>query len=511
MKLTLRAILAAGGGLLAGVVAVAAPVSVPDTLLIRGGQVLDGTGSPPNRTDLRIRGDRILETGRLRPRNGERVISAAGAVVAPGFIDAHSHADGGIQEAPDAESQIRQGITTAIVGQDGGSQLPLSRFWSGLRTRRVALNFASFVGHGTLRREAMPGDPRRKATAGEVERMAKLLDEEMASGALGLSSGLEYDPGFFAETDEVIALARTAARRGGSYISHMRNEDNGAFEAIQELLKVAEQAHIPAQISHIKLGSRRVWGRASEVLEQIEAARRRGAILTADVYPYLYWQSSITLLNPSRKWDDRAAWEQGLEDIGGPQQVLLARYTPDATWAGRTVAQIAERTGKDAVSVIQEIVANTRAPGATGSEAVVVTAMREDDLRRFLASPHIMICSDGGPRSPHPRSAGSYPRVLGRYVREEKVLTLEEAVRKMTSFPAATFGFRDRGRLAPGWKADVVVFDPAVVSDTATTAQPKARPLGIRHVLVNGVPVLLDDVLTGARPGEIVLRTERAR
>ncbi|MBM3459596.1 MAG: D-aminoacylase [Armatimonadetes bacterium] len=504
-RLLLLPVLCLLPGLAAGGSSAPAPTG---SLLIRGGEVLDGAGSPPRRADLRIQGGRILEIGALRPRDGETVLSARDRIVAPGFIDAHSHADGGMMEAPDLESQVRQGITTAILGQDGGSQFPLRRFWEQVRQRRPALNLASFVGHGTVRREALPGDPRRKASESETARMAALVGQEMEAGALGLSTGLEYDPGYFAETDEVIALARVAARNGGSYISHIRNEDNMALESIRELIRIAETARLPAQISHIKLGSRQVWGKAPQVIAEVEAANRRGARITADLYPYLYWQSTLTLLNPSRNWEDRGAWERGLSDIGGPERVLLARYTPDATWVGQTVAQLAARTRRDPVSVIQEIVQKTRGPGATGSEAVVVTAMEERDLRTFLATPWIMLCSDGGPRSPHPRSAGSYPRVLGRYVRDEKVLPLQEAVRKMTSFPAAHFGLRERGELRPGWKADVVVFDAEAVRDTATTQAPKARPEGIHHVVVNGVPVLQDGVMTGARPGLPLRRGE---
>jgi N-acyl-D-amino-acid deacylase len=436
-------------------------------------------------------------------------LEAAGLMVAPGFIDAHSHADGGLLEAPDAESQIRQGITTGIIGQDGGSRIPLATLFSDLARRRVALNLASFVGHGAVRRAVMGADYRRGATPAEIARMSELVDQEMRAGALGLSSGLEYDPGFYAATDEVVALARRAAAHGGLYISHMRNEDNTVLDSVRELVRIAREAGIPAQVSHIKLGSKRVWGKADEVFRMMAEARSGAGApeITADVYPYLYWQSTITLLNPSRDWENRSAWEGGLADVGGPENVLLARYGPDPTWAGRTIAQISAATGQDPVAVMQEVVRKTRGPLAgAGGEAVVVTAMSEGDLRKFIADPHTMFCSDGGPRSPHPRSAGSYPRILGRYVREEKVLSLEEAIRKMTSFPARRMGLTDRGTIAPEMKADLVLFDPLTVQDTATTSDPKGRPLGIPHVMVNGVPVLEQGRMTGARPGRPITR-----
>ncbi|MDQ3815617.1 MAG: D-aminoacylase [Armatimonadota bacterium] len=479
----------------------------PTSLLIAGGTVVDGTGSRGRRADVRLAGDTIQEIGRLKPRPGERVIDARGLVVVPGFIDTHSHADGGLLESPDAESQIRQGITTAIVGQDGFSHFPLDEFLKSVQEKHVALNLASFVGHGTVRSEVLGEDYKRPATRTEIIKMGALVEHEMRAGALGLSSGLEYDPGLYSTTEEVITCAKGAARHGGLYISHVRDEENEALTSFNELIRIAEEAHLPAQISHIKLGSSNVWGKAGEALRLIEAANRRGLDITADVYPYVYWRSSITVIIPTRDWSDRAAWEKGLAEIGGPGNVLLSTYTPDPAWAGQTIAQIAASTGQDAVTIIQEIIKNTHGEGATGREGVVVTAMREDDLRRFIAAPRVMFCTDGGLRSSHPRAAGTYPRVLGRYVREWKVLTLEEAIRKMTLLPAWRMGFADRGVLQPGQKADIVIFDARTVLDTATIAEPMAKPVGIQHVIVNGVPVLDAGKITGERPGVVLRRS----
>jgi N-acyl-D-amino-acid deacylase len=274
------------------------------------------------------------------------VIEAGGLVTAPGFIDTHSHADGGLLENPDAETQIRQGITTAIVGQDGGSRLPLAGFFADLQRTPAALNIASFVGHGTLRRQVLGDDFKRAATSLEVIRMRAIAAQEMRAGAVGLSSGLEYDPGLYATTEEVIAVARVAALNNGLYISHVRDEENEALASFDEVIRIAREAGLPAQISHIKLGSSPVWNKAGDTLGRIEHANRRGLDISADVYPYTYWQSRITVLIPHRNWDDRPSWERGLAEIGGAKNVLLTAYSPDPAWQNKTIAQIAQTSGK---------------------------------------------------------------------------------------------------------------------------------------------------------------------
>lgn len=468
--------------------------------VIRGGAVYDGSGGAPRHIDLRIEGDTIRQIGKVATYRGDRVIDARGLAVAPGFIDAHSHADGGIFQDREAETQVRQGITTAVVGEDGGSTLPVTKFFAQLKQQPPAINFASFVGHGTVR-QAVLGEAERKPTEDELARMKSLVEQDMRTGALGFSSGLEYQPGRYADKSELIELAKVAAKHKGIYISHVRNEDNYAFDAFRELLDIAREAKIPAQINHIKLCSARVWGRAPEVLKMMKDARREGLDISADVYPYLYWQSTIRVLIPTENWDDRALWEQGLKDVGGAGHVLLTRFTPDKTWEGKTIEQIAKKTGKDPVTVIQDVVSRCYRNGNKGSENVVVTAMSEADLTAFVKSPDIMFCSDGGLHGTHPRGAGSFPRVLGVYVRERRTITLSEAIRKMTSLPAKRFGFTDRGTLAAGKKADIVIFDPKTVKDTATTQSPEAKPIGIPTVLVNGTPVLLKGQVTHKFPG----------
>lgn len=486
------------------------PPLLADSFLIRNGTVVDGTGSKPRKADVRVEGDHITAVGKLSPRAGETVIDARDFVVAPGFIDTHSHAE--ITAAPFSELIILQGITTAVVGQDGSHHFPLTAAIETHDKNPASYNVASFVGHGTVHEQVMKEKAKEHASEGQIAKMAALVEQEMAAGALGLSSGLEYDPGFYSTTEEVIACAKAAAGQGGIYISHMRNEDNKMFEALDELIRIGREAGCPAQVSHIKLGSKAVWGKAPEVLRRMQKARNEGLDISADVYPYLFWQSSITVLIPTRNWDDRAAWQKGLDDIGGPEHVLLGKYSPDSSWAGKTIAELATKTGKDPISVIQEIVSKTHGPGThqEDSEDVVVTAMREDDLRAFLKDPHIMICSDGSPGGAHPRAAGTYPRILGKYVRQEKILTLQAAIRKMTSLPAARMGFSDRGTLRPGMKADIVVFNPDTIIDRSTTAEPTLPATGMLYVLVNGTAVLSDGKPTGAAPGRFLLHTPKS-
>lgn len=459
------------------------------SILIQGGTIVDGSGRPAFAADLRIEGGRIAALGDLKPLPGERVIAAQGLVVAPGFIDAHSHADGGLERDLWAKSQISQGITTAVVGQDGSRPAPVGKHLANLKRLSRGPKFAAFSGHGGLRREVMGDDFKRRATAEEVRKMSKLLDQDMREGALGLSTGLEYDPGHYAGTEEIVALARVAAKHGGMYISHVRDEGNGAMESFREVIEIGRRAGLPAQISHIKLGTAPVWGQAERVLTLIQGSRNDGLDITADVYPYLYWQSTITALSVSREWDSVDTWRRALDEVGGPAQVLLTRYTHEPSWVGKTLAQIAEATGYPAPELVRQIVAKVHGPGGSGSESVVVTAMTEADLIAFMKHPQVMFCSDGSIGGSHPRGAGSFPRILGRYVRELGVLTLEEAVRKMTSFPAQRFKLKDRGLLKPGLRADVVVFDPKTIADRATTSDPTALSVGMEWVFVDGFDV----------------------
>ncbi|GAB4457176.1 MAG: D-aminoacylase [Armatimonadaceae bacterium] len=481
------------------------------SVLIKNGIVVDGSGARGRRRDVRLEGDTITQVGD-NLSSADTVIEARGRVVAPGFIDTHSHADGGLLENPDAETQIRQGITTAIVGQDGGSNFPLNEWFDRLQRTRTTLNIASFVGHGTVRGKVLGEDSRRKATPAEVRKMQMLVADEMKAGALGLSSGLEYDPGLYADTAELVALAKVAGMYGGLYISHVRDEENDAFVAFEELVQVAQEARLPAQISHIKLALAPVWEKAQDVFRLMDRAQKRGLDITADVYPYTYWQSGIIVLmppeyamrgkGPEKNWEDQPGWERAIREVGGAENIRVTGYAPNTAWQGQTIAALAQKEKKDPVTLIQEMVTKT-----SGSVGVVVTAMQERDLKAFIQHPRIMFCSDGGLRTAHPRGAGSFPRILGKYVREEKVIPLEEAIRKMTSFPAQRMGLRDRGLIAPGKKADLVIFDPRTIQDTATVSDSRSVPIGLTEVIVNGTLVLRDNRLTGERPGQVLRRS----
>jgi N-acyl-D-amino-acid deacylase len=466
-------------------------------LLIRNAELIDGTASPARRVDVRITGDAITEIGPgLSGQAGERTIDAAGKVLSPGFIDMHSHADRGLDETPDAESQVRQGITTAVVGQDGGGELPVADFYDRIDRLHPSINYATAVGHGTVRRIVLGADFKRQATAAELEIMKALVDRGMRDGAIGLSSGLEYDPGFYAATDEIVALGGVVAKYGGFYSSHVRNENEGAFASWREAIEVGRRNHIPVEISHIKLGVKPVWGRAAEGLKILEDARREGVQVMADWYPFTYWQSSMYVLIETRDFENRDAWAKGLDDIGGARNVLITNYRPDPSYNGLTLAQIAEKRGKDPVTTAIEMM-RAAGPG-TG---VIATSMSEDDLTTFVKSPLVLICSDGGLSGRHPRGYGTFPRVLAHYVRDLKAISLPEAIAKMTGRSAAQLGMPDRGVVAVGKKADLTIFDPATIQDRGVPGNAAQAPIGIDYVIVNGQVVLDNGKMTQARPG----------
>ncbi|MFN3728202.1 MAG: N-acyl-D-amino-acid deacylase family protein [Fimbriimonadaceae bacterium] len=480
---------------------------VSGTTLIQGGTIVDGTGAPRIRADVRIEGRRIVAVGRLSPLPGESVVNAQGLVVAPGFIDSHSHADGGLLEGLPADSQLRQGITTAVAGQDGYWRGPVAQTMEQLSRQPLSLNVALFSGHGGIRRHVLGENFKREATSAELLALASLVEADMKAGALGLSTGLEYDPGFYSPTEEVVELAKVAGRAGGMYISHVRDEGHHAMKAFEEVVRIAREARLPGQISHIKLGVAPVWGKAREALGVIERARDQGLDITADVYPYTYWQSTITVLTLSKDWDNPQVWQDALADVGGPQNVLLSSYSPHPPWVGKTIAEIALSTGRTPTDIIMEIVRETR--DGKGKESIVCTAMDERDVQEFVRHPWVMFCSDGAIGGSHPRGAGAFPRFFAEYVRRQPILSLEEAVFKATGLPAWRFGFTDRGRIAPGYRADIVLFDANRIQDRATTKNPRELSTGVVAVWVNGVPSLINGQATGKKGGEILRRDVR--
>jgi len=484
------------------------------SFLIVNALVADGTGAPPRAAAVRVSGDRIAGVGALAPARGETVVDARGLVLAPGFIDTHSHGDHGLFDHPDALAAVSQGISTIVVGQDGGSPWPLADFFARLEREPAAVNVAAYAGHGRLRGKVMGEDFRRHARPEEVARMRELLEQEMRAGALGLSSGLEYDPGIFSARSEVVDLARIAAAVGGRYISHVRSEDRTFWDAIDEIIAIGREAKLPVQVSHMKLAMRSLWGQADRLLRTLDEARASGVDVTADVYPYLYWQSTLTVLFPERDFENRQTAELVLREISTPDDLLLGRFAPEPSYAGKTLAEIARLRGTDPpatlMDLIREALAYEKKTGRDDVESVIGTSMSEPDLEKLLAWPHTNVCTDGELDGRHPRGFGTYPRVLGRYVRERKVVSLEEAVRKMTSLAAHNVGLRDRGVIRRGAYADLVLFDPATVVDRATTREPQALSAGIQRVWVNGDVVYEAGAASGRRPGR-VLRRETAR
>ncbi|HEY5418701.1 MAG TPA: D-aminoacylase [Gemmatimonadaceae bacterium] len=487
----------------------AAPVPARPGFLITNANVIDGSGSPARRASVRVEGDRIAAVGELAARSGETVIDAHGLTLAPGFIDTHSHADDDLFEHPEALAVVSQGITTIIGGQDGGSPIPLARYLDSLQKSPGAVNVGMYVGHGSIRDSVMGEDFKRVATPAEVDRMKAMLASEMQAGAIGLSSGLEYDPGIYSDPSEVIALAKVAASFGGRYISHIRSEDYAFWKAIDEIITIGREAKLPVQISHTKLAMRDLWGHADSLVRILDAARKSGVDITADVYPYLYWHSTLTVLFPKRDFENRTSAEFALTQTSTPGGLLLGHYEPNPSYAGKTVAEISKLRGTDSITTLIDLIRDSEAMRKrTGhsSESVIGTSMVEPDVELIMKWPYTNLSTDGSLDGPHPRGYGAFPRFLGRYVRERKVMPLEEAVHRMTSLAAEHMGIKDRGRITPGMFADLVLFDPATVIDRATPAEPHLVSVDIARVWVNGAEVFADGKTTAARPGKVIRR-----
>lgn len=465
-------------------------------ILITNVRIIDGTGRTGYDGSARISGDKIVKLGRIKAKKGDTVIDGSGLVLAPGFIDIHNHSESGLLREGTAANQVSQGLTTLIIGPDGGSPYPLSEYFSEL-DGKIAVNVGSFIGHATLREQVMKDDFVRKATDAEIGEMQKLLEQAMREGALGLSSGLEYDVGFSASTEELIALAKVAAKYGGIYMTHMRDEEEGVMNAIRESIRIGKEAKIPVQISHIKMGNSSVWNKAPEAVAIIEEARKAGQDVTADAYPYTAWASTITVLVPSRKHEDRSEVQKGINAIGGPNKVLITSCSAFPAYEGKTLEQASAIAGTDPVDTYIEIVKK-------GGAGVIGYGMTESDVKTFYQTPWIMVSSDGGIGSRHPRGTGTFTRVLGKFVREDKWLSLEDAVRKMSALPAARLGLKDRGLIKKGMKADLVLFDPNTVIDNATFTEPQVFSTGIKMVFVNGIKVWDQGKTTGQLPGQIL-------
>ena len=466
------------------------------TFVIRNATIIDGSGGKPYMADVRVKGDKIVAIGKLKSKKNEESIDATGLVLSPGFIDIHNHSESGLRREGTAANQVSQGITTVIVGPDGGSPDSIAEYFMSL-DGKVAVNVGAFMGHGTLRVLVMKSNLKRIATESEISEMGKLLDVAMKAGAFGLSSGLEYDAGFSATTEELIELSRIAAKHGGVYMTHMRDEEEGVMNAISEAIKIGREASIPVQISHIKMGNKSVWNRSTEAIAIIDDAKLSGQDITADAYPYTAWASTITVLVPNRKHDDPIEVQKGIDALGGPDKVLITSCRAFPEYEGKTLEQAAALTGATPVSTYIEIVKK-------GGAGVIGYGMNEADVKEFYQTPWVMVSSDGGIGSRHPRGTGTFTRVLGRFVRENKWLTIETAIRKMSAMPAARLGLKDRGLIKKGMKADLVLFDPNTVLDKATFVEPQQFSEGVRTVFVNGVKVWDGGKVTGILPGSLL-------
>jgi N-acyl-D-amino-acid deacylase len=517
-------------------------------VLLRGGTVIDGTGAAPFEADVRISGDRIAAIGPRLQAGDAEIVDVRGLMVAPGFIDIHSHTDTELFEQPRAESKIRQGVTTEVAGQDGGSVAPstaervasvrreygtdvdvttLGGFFRALEKRDFAVNLASMVGTGTVRGVVI-GNADRRATPDEIVRMQALVRTALEDGACGVSSGLEYTPGGFADRAELVAVATPLRGTGLPYASHMRNEDDALLAAIEEALHVGRLAEVPVQISHLKAQGQRNWWKADAALATIERARAAGVDVHFDRYPYIAYATGLSNLFPLWSRDGgtaaflerlrageqsaaiEAAVREKIAQLGNWDAVQITSTTQESlAWArGKRLGVLAQARGAEPYALLLEIMY-----ADSGRTGMVGFGMSEENTEKILAHPLGMICSDGsalateGPLArgtPHPRNFGTFPRVLGHYVRERRAMSLELAVHKMTAMPAAKLRLKDRGKLAQGAYADIVVFDPATVADRATFEQPFAYPVGIAHVIVNGVLVLRDAEHTGSLPGRVV-------
>ncbi len=499
-------------------------------LILRNGRIAAGTGNPSYLGDVAVKKGRIVAIGKIHQR-AKKEIDVSGMVVAPGFIDVHTHAEE-ISEQPLGENFVRMGVTTLVLGNCGGSVAKVGEFFKKLERIKMSPNVATLIGHGTVRGKAMGGSFMRPPTEAELNMMRSLVEQAMKDGAVGLSTGLIYLPGVFAKTEEIIELAKVASAYDGIYATHQRSEGEEILKSLDEIFRIAREAHIRAEISHIKLSGKSNWGKTDQVIAAIEKARSEGLDITQDQYAYTASSTGISQLVPDsakdggnkkliERLDDAeqkkkiiAQMKDGLQRRGSESYAyaVIASYKHDKSLNGLNIVEAAQKTRHsdsldDQIEMILEIEKN-------GGASAVFHGMSETDLREFMRHPNTMIAADSGVRKlnegvPHPRGYGNNARVLGKYVREEKVLRLEDAIRKMTSLPATTFQIKNRGELREGNWADIVVFDPATIIDNANYKDPHHYSTGFKYVFVNGVRVVENDEHTGARPGMALRHTSK--
>lgn len=492
-------------------------------LVINNARIIDGTGNPWFHGSIGVRDGKITKISRFDLKNAAQTIDANGQIVAPGFIDVHAHTED-IFSNPTAENFIRMGVTSLITGNCGGSVTDVGEFLGRFKEKPLAINLATLIAHGSVRSKVM-GLDNRAPTAEEQQKMNGLVEQGMKDGAVGLSTGLIYVPGTFAKTDEVIELAKVASRYGGTYASHIRNEGNEVVDAIKEAINIGEQANMPVEISHFKIASRALWGQTATTIGLVEDARKRGLTVTVDQYAYTASSTSLDSRLPS--WAIAGGREEGKKRLADPATkariisemkewlkkakfkdfsfAYVASFRANPEFNGKNIAEITQtvRGKKKLDDQLEQIFDMYQKGGAQ----MVYRQMDEPDVQNIMRQPFTMIASDSGVRQfgsgvPHPRGYGNNARVLGRYVRELKIITLEDAIRKMTSLPAQTFNLRDRGQIREGFAADIVIFDDARVADKATYETPHQYAEGFSNVIVNGQVVFDGSKMTGTMSGE---------
>jgi N-acyl-D-amino-acid deacylase len=495
-------------------------------LLLRGGRVVDGTGNAWFYGDVAVKDGKIAAVGKLTDATATRVIDVKGLIIAPGFIDVHAHIERNDLQVPTADNFIYDGVTSVVTGNCGSSRTDLTRYFYQLDSVKVSINVATLIGHNSVR-SAVMGISQRDPSQEEQMRMEGLVEDAMRAGAVGFSTGLIYTPGTYSKTAEVVALAKVASRYNGVYASHIRSEGDHVTEAIEEAINIGREARMPVEISHFKVTYKPNWGRSVNTLAQVEKARQEGIDVTIDQYPYVASSTTLNTVLPSwafsggkdslmfrlkdsrirRKIKDEMLSTLRSKKLKSYSYAVVARYSADTTVNGKNISEINRLWGRkpkasDEAETILEMVER-------GSAQMVFFSMNEDDVQRIMRYPFNMFASDAGiarfgEGSPHPRTYGTNARVLGRYVRELKVLHLEEAIRRMTSLPAQKFQLRDRGLIREGMAADIVVFDENSVADVSTFTHPHAFSKGFQYVIVNGVVTMEEGRHTGVRAGQVL-------